>query len=377
VIRAEKGEKVSFTRLLDNPELAQRYHKVKQFFYMKESAYDVTSVCQLRCDGCYYFEGAKSLVRDNRDPEAWRAFFEDEKRRGITYVVLAGAEPSLVPAILQACYDVIPFGSIASNGLRPIDTAVRYRIHLSVWGDSTGDPVYRKYAGGQPGPDCLSAQLKNYRDDERAIFVYTFNGLNVDQVDEVARRVTGEGHSLTFNLFSAPNASNSGLRLNDALRRTRDKMVEVMVRYNGVLYSHYNAAIHTHPKSLHHLFGCIYPRAQMTATQVQGGLGDTFRSYRADLTHAREYDCCVPDTDCADCRHYAAGSAIVSSQLFSHSVSEQSFRAWLDYVDTYLAVWVLGYQRGENLYTGTGEELLPAVPLRTSAAVSDTLLRVL
>ena len=364
---------MSFTRLLDNPELAQRYRKVKPFFYMKESAYDVTSVCQLRCDGCYYFEGPKSLVRDNRDPQAWRAFFEDEKTRGITYVVLAGAEPSLVPGILQACYDVIPFGSIASNGLRPIDASVRYRIHLSVWGDSTGDPVYRKYAGGQAGPDCLSAQLKNYHNDDRAIFVYTFNGLNIDQVDEVARRVTGEGHPLTFNVFSAPNASNSSLRLNDELRRTRDKMTEMMDRYTGVLYSRYNAAVHTHSKSLHHLFGCIYPRAQMTATQVQGGLGDTFRSYRADLTHSRESDCCVPDTDCADCRHYAAGSAIVSSQLFSHGASEQTFRAWLDYVDTYLAVWVLGYKKGENLYTGSGEDILPAVPLQASAAANSSL----
>jgi len=26
-----------------------------------------------------------------------------------------------------------------------------------------------------------------------------------------------------------------------------------------------------------------------------------------------------------------------------------SFKAWLDYVDTYLAVWVMGYEKGENL----------------------------
>ena len=86
---------MSFTALLANPELAERYRKVKSYFYMKESAYDVTSVCQLRCDGCYYYEGDKSHVQDNKDPEAWRAFFEGEKARGITYVVLAGAEPSV------------------------------------------------------------------------------------------------------------------------------------------------------------------------------------------------------------------------------------------------------------------------------------------
>src|SRR5258708_40333664 len=65
---------------------------------------------------------------------------------------------------------------------------------------------------------------------------------------------------------------------------------------------------------------------------------------------APESDCCIPDTDCADCRHYAAGSAIVSSRLGMHLDSERQFRGWLDYGDTYLAVWILGYTRGENLY---------------------------
>jgi hypothetical protein len=60
----------------------------------------------------------------------------------------------------------------------------------------------------------------------------------------------------------------------------------------------------------------------------------------------------VPDTDCDDCRHYAAGSAIVTSKLFRHATDPETFRAWLDYVDTYLAVWVTGYEKGSNLYTG-------------------------
>ena len=139
---------MSFTTYLSDPELAERYRKVKQYFFMKESAYDVTSVCQLRCDGCYFYEGDKSKVQDNRDPEAWRAFFTQEKTRGITYVVLAGAEPSLVPKILQACYEVIPFGSIASNRIRAIDRAVGYGIHLSVWGGSESDSRFASCWGG-------------------------------------------------------------------------------------------------------------------------------------------------------------------------------------------------------------------------------------
>jgi len=229
---------MSFTEYLQIPELAQRYRKVKKYFFLRESAYDVTSVCQLRCDGCYYFQGEKYQVKDNRDPQAWRAFFEAEKERGITYVVLAGAEPGLVPKIIRACYEVIPLGSVVSNGLRKIDTDLRYRVQLSVWGDSTGDPIYRKYAGGQLGPFCLPVQLKNYKDDDRVIFVYTFNNANIDQLDEIVHMVRGEGHKLTFNVFSNPEECTSPLKMQDTLKQTRDKMIEAMEEYGDtVIYS--------------------------------------------------------------------------------------------------------------------------------------------
>ena len=57
----------------------------------------------------------------------------EEKERGITYVVLAGAAPSLVPDLLGVCYQEMPLGSIASNGFKFIPKSVNYRIHVSVW----------------------------------------------------------------------------------------------------------------------------------------------------------------------------------------------------------------------------------------------------
>lgn len=343
---------MGFTDFLQVPELAERYQKVRKFFFLKESTYDITSICQLRCEGCYYFEGGKDNVQDNRDPEAWRAFFEEEKRRGITFAVLAGAEPALAPEVLQACYDVIPLGTLATNGLKPIAPRVGYKIHLSVWGDSTGDPIYRKFSSGRPGPYCLPIQLKNYKNDDRVIFVYTFNSENADQLDEVIDMVGAEGHKITFNVFSNPEGSKSPLKLRDMLKRTREKMFEVIEKYGDtVVYSYYNAEVHTDEKSLHELFGCIYPRAMQAAGQTGRGIGQTFRSYRTDLTHKTETDCCVPDIDCSDCRHYGAGSAIIPSRLSLHGDSEKKFRGWLDYIDTYLAVWVFGYEKGENLYS--------------------------
>jgi hypothetical protein len=79
------------------------------------------------------------------------------------------------------------------------------------------------------------------------------------------------------------------------------------------------------------------------------GLGRSFRQYRSDLSWDRSVACCVPDTDCEDCRHYAAGSAVVTARLHRHVTDPDTFRSWLDYVDTYLAVWVMDYEKGKNL----------------------------
>jgi MoaA/NifB/PqqE/SkfB family radical SAM enzyme len=349
---------MSFTEFLQIPELAARYNKVRKYFFLRESTYDLTSVCQLRCEGCYYFSGDKSIVTDVKDGDAWRELFRREKERGVTFVVLAGAEPALVPQVLQAAYDIIPLGILASNGLKRIDRAIGFRIHLSVWGDQAHDPVYRRNANGRLGPNCLPIQLANYKDDERVIFVYTFNNENVDQLDEVLKIVSDAGHKISFNVFSNPEGKGSTLKFQDTLRQTRDKMYQAIDEYpETVVYSYYNAEVHTHEKSLHELFGCVYPRALMGTGQEAVGIGKTFRSYRADLTHNVETDCCVPHTDCADCRHYGSGSAIIPARLLQHTGSEEQFRAWLDYVDTYLAVWVPNYTKGENLYTTPGRAL--------------------
>ena len=124
-------------------------------------------------------------------------------------------------------------------------------------------------------------------------------------------------------------------------------MMSALAAYpETVIYSPYNVVSHTHALGLHDLYRCSYPRMN-PSTDI--GLGRSFRQYRADLSWDRSASCCVPDTDCADCRHYASGSAVVTARLYRHAASAENFKAWLDYVDTYLAVWVTGYEKGKNL----------------------------
>lgn len=331
-----------FSEILTDQAIRERWEKVRKYFFLRESTYDMTNRCNVRCEGCYYYEGEKQFATENKDPDAWKKLMQSEKARGITYVVLAGAEPSLVPELCGVCFEEMPLGAIASNGLKFIPRSVNYRIHLSVWGnDATSRKI--RHAG-----EMLRRQVENYSGDPRAVFVYTFTRENIDQVREVADSLVENGCRLTFNVFSAPVGYDGPLRHTPAsLAETRKAMVDLLSIYpDHVLFSHYSAVAHTHRQSLHNLYSCLYPRVNPSSDP---GLGRSFRQYRTDLTWDRSASCCVPDTDCADCRHYASGSAVVTARMFRHATDPETFKAWLDYADTYLAVWVMGYDKSPNL----------------------------
>lgn len=331
----------TFAEIVKQSDIVERFARVRKYFFLRESTYDMTSRCNVRCDGCYYYEGDKQNAQDNVDPAAWRALFRAEKERGITFVVLAGAEPALVPELLQVCYDEIPLGAIASNGLVKIPASVGYRVHISVWGsDATSERIRR-------AKRMLERQIDAYAGDPRAVWVYTFTKDNVGEAPAVVAELAKSGCKVTFNMFSSTVGYTGALTHTPAsLAEARKTMLDLLREFpDAVLFSPYSAAVHTDENSLHDLFSCPYPRQN----QGEFGLGRSFRQYRSDLTWVRSASCCVPDTDCADCRHYAAGSAIVTARMNRHITSPDQFRAWLDYVDTYLAVWVPGYTKSANL----------------------------
>lgn len=333
----------SFSKYLENETINARWLKIKKYFFLRESTYDMTNKCNLRCEGCYYYAGEKANTPDETDVNRWSELFESEKDRGITFVVLAGAEPSLVPELLRTAYNIIPLGAIATNGIIQIPSDIKYQIHISVWGNDEHSYTYRKIK------DCLKKQIKAYANDDRAVFIYTFTKQNVAQVEEVAKQVIDAGCKISFNQFSAPENYTGELKLDEYARKSmKEEMLKVMADYGeSVLYSAYNVDVHSNEKSLHSQFGCPYPRMNKKNRVV--GLGKTFKQYRSNLTIDDSAACCVPDTDCDDCRHYAAGSAVVTARLLKHIDSEELFCKWLDYVDTYLSVWVYGYKKDKNL----------------------------
>src|SRR4030042_2041461 len=189
---------MKFSKITADPAVRERWEKVRRYFFLRESTYDMTNRCNIRCDGCYYYEGEKQFAKENAIPGEGRALMEAEKKRGITYVVLAGAEPSLVPELCRVCYDVIPLGSIATNGFKRIPESVGYKIHISVWGNDTTSQRIRN------AKNLLLRQIENYEGDPRAVWVYTFTRENIDEIYDVMETLSKHECRATFNVFSAP-----------------------------------------------------------------------------------------------------------------------------------------------------------------------------
>ncbi len=203
-------QQYKFSDIIADPVIRERWEKVRRYFFLRESTYDMSNRCNIRCEGCYYFVGEKQFAAENNSETDWRQLLESEKQRGITFVVLAGAEPSLVPQLCKVCYQVIPLGAIATNGLKPIPRAIDYRIHISVWGNDQTSLNIRK------APDMLVRQMANYKDDPRAVFVYTFTPYNIDEVREVtgcSPKMVSKSLLICFPLLSAITVLSSYQRI--------------------------------------------------------------------------------------------------------------------------------------------------------------------
>jgi hypothetical protein len=193
---AEKTEgKWKFGDLLRDAQVRDRWEKVRKYFFLRESTYDITNRCNIRCDGCYYYEGEKQFAPENRDPGAWRERMQKEKERGITYVVLAGAEPSLVPELLETCFEVMPLGSIppTDSGSFPRH---RYKIHISVWGNDETSRRVRMPPTSWSGSSTITTGIPGR--------------LRLHSRDRISGKSAKFGtdrrpeRKLTFNVFSAP-----------------------------------------------------------------------------------------------------------------------------------------------------------------------------
>lgn len=329
--------------LLDGrPDLAARYEAAKAVVraYRKTAFYEVTQRCNLKCEGCYYFEGGPpTLVEEQKSPAAWDEFFAAEAHRGVSMAYFVGAEPALEQERLISAASYFPYGNIGTNGTIRIDSAIPYRIGISIWaGDDVTDRELR-------GASVFRKAFRNYEGDPRAIILYTLSPWNLNGARTVAEMCREHDLPLTFNMYSPTTSylrklhffsgnDDNFFRVSrpghtpcfsaDDLQRTERVVDELMNDFpDTVIYLKSYSAWITRPKSRY----ALDPAG--IATDCGSRIIGNMRYYGSDLQPILP-KCCTPAVDCSQCRMYSGGWSSKLQISQADLVDERAFSGWME-----------------------------------------------
>lgn len=287
---------------------------------LRPSQYDITSTCNLACEGCLFFSGQDHLDHaDLSDLHTIDAFFAAEAARGVRYGYFGGAEPALAEGKLIAASRHIPYGVVFTNGTRAISREIPYRIHVSVWGSPARSRNLR-------GADLLQKQLANYSGDKRAVFVFTITRQNIDDMAPFAGFCAEHGLKLSFNHFSPTlkymDFTQGKIGPDKYHHLTKDDEHEVLLRAVDLersghiidtLLDKYTESI-IYNKTFNHLIHApagLYPDID-PATGIARDCGvlinNSLRHFNTDLFRSTA-KCCSPNIECSSCRLYAQSFA--------------------------------------------------------------------
>lgn len=362
--------------IADDPSLRPRYDLARALRRVARYSnnYDMTSRCNLFCEGCYYFEGDDyKQAAEEHILGRWEALFEREAARGVTFANFVGAEPALVQDRIALATKYLKRGVIFSNGTIKIDRAIPYTIILSVWGDEDATGALR-------GARVLQKALRNYAGDTRARALFTISAKNIDQIADVTKMVCDHGIALSFNYFSptekyleklaaaAPNdneffrfsTSDDNMLLTDAaLERVRNRIDEMIDLYPDVVFhSHaFNRAV-TNPAGIYDV-----DPATNIARNCSGKHSAWHQTHRVDLKRSNG-KCCTPNTNCSTCRLSSISLSSFMFRLDDFTASREDFGAWLDICEQ----WGRGHLLETDEVWQTGRVAAPSpVPVRAVA----------
>ncbi|MGN7613496.1 hypothetical protein ACQZV8_15590 [Magnetococcales bacterium HHB-1] len=347
-MKRDYGRKIATTIqsfLRGDKALTTRYRQAKQVIraFRQPAFYEITTECNLSCEGCYYFSHENPLPPENQHPaEDWERFFAHEAKRGVSMAYFVGAEPGLAQERLLAAAAHFPYGNIGTNGTIPIDQSIPYRIGVSLWaGETHSDRDLR-------GAAVFRKALRNYRGDPRAIMLLTVTRWTIDQIETIAKMCQDHGVALTFNLYSPTHMflkklhdhaqqDSQHFRLSgpdhapllnaEIISKVHDTLASVLDRFpETVIYSHAFNDFICAPTPLYTL------DSEGIAIDCGSRILPPMRYYTTDLK-SQSIKCCTAEVDCASCRLYSGGWSSKFVPKHSDIKDRAAFERWIGMIE--------------------------------------------
>lgn len=338
----------------NNPgrELLYKYLRT-EVFPIKPSQYDMSAICNLRCEGCLYYSGDyfDQDLKYKVDDSVLHEFYKAEKERGVNFPHFGGAEPALRQNVLHVASNYFDRGVVYTNGSIKISDDINFMRHISVWGGVEDTKLLR-------GLDIFETALNNYKYDDRAVFVLMVSKKLIKELPDLIKIFFNYGVKVTFNFYSptsdylkdksVSNKVNSKSKVQlirtdvdllldaDSLKEVRGVISNLIEEYpKTVVFSQSFNEWVTREDGVY----SIDPDTGW-ATSCASRLNNTMRHYLPDLSQEVSTKCCTPNIECSTCRLYsmAYASAIDSLPEFSNSVG--GFGEWLDITSTWCRLFL-------------------------------------
>lgn len=340
--------------LNENTDLNPPFNRIRQLArnLRKAAVYDITSKCNLWCEGCYYYEGDQHPLTDETSLDKWEALFSSEHKRGVTYGYFGGAEPSLEQERLHIASKYIPNGSIAHNGTIKLDPDIPYRVIVSVWGDEISTKHLR-------GGNTFWKTIRNYQGDTRALFAYTITNKNIHKIRPVVEILQDHGIELSFNMFSptvtyleklktAQKNDKKFFRISspeDNLCFTHEELEYCKTTVANLIDEFPDTIVYPHPYNNEITSsGSIFTLDETDglATNCAGRHNGTHHTYLSTL-ELSDRKCCTPNISCDECRQLTTYLPSRLQPTAKDITSRESFIDWLEICE-YWAWFYLGKQ---------------------------------
>ena len=355
-------------------ELNGRFRKLMSFANrVRTSEYHLTNACNIRCEGCWFFEqGHDRETREVTDLAAWETFVKAEREeKRITTALIIGGEPTLFPDRLLSFVRHMKHVTVSSNGLKalPREGFENVAIGLTLFGGGPLDDKLRAIkVNGSRFDGLFDKVLENYRNDPRAAFVYALTEDGIEYIDETVRRIQENGNSVTFNFYSRYGTTDPAAQSQQA--ELLAEALRVKEKYPVTVLSHpYFIRTLITGRSHWDAFGydncpSISESHPAHAARLENG-NPTLRSFNAWSADLKTVKFCCTGGHCNGCRDSQAMFSWLLVSMDQFCSSPEEFATWVDVAESYWSqfVWSPFHKlaKEEGIGTADKREALEAV----------------
>jgi hypothetical protein len=353
---------------LSEPLLGSMYGMIRSAGSVRPISLDITSKCNLRCAGCYYYAEGMDKVQVSGDDRAFDELIESEKARGTNFVTVVGGEPALVPDRLRKLHDSFKI-NVATNGLIqiPYEGLEEMPLGIAIWGNRETDSRLRD----RGRRDLFSVALKYYRDDPRAFWYYTVAPGCANEIEGVVEECIENGNRVLFNYYSDVSNLGGELDFSRGFEEVHAEVERMIGMYPDKMYTtRYLSEVITsgtlHGESWgYDVCTNLSVDNDVNKARQQNGkpFNRHFRAINADFKTSRR--CCTGiDRDCDSCFDTWEHFSWIMINMRAHLGSRQEFGDWLTTVFAFYVVnRLVDFDEGSKLLAMAQEESSGAKPV--------------